>query len=187
MRGLNQIIAAGNVASKPVIRTFTGKDGKPFKKASIFLICNDQVPKKQADGSVVWEEVARPVNIEATNHQAEYVEKYVDKGSAIIVTGRYELNAWEETVEKVNPEGGEVTTEKVKRQNPYIHAEDIISAGGGTALDEAGKVQIAHDLLKGWITAPGSQWAGKRIEAVVATLATEFVRLKTAQAEKQLA
>lgn len=151
MNGVNVCLIAGNLGIDPVVELIG-----ETKKARLFVLANDRVPKKQADGSTVWEEVSRPVNVECWGSQADYCEKYLKKGSPVIVEGRFEFNGYED----------KETGKKMSR--PYIHAYKIVGAGSKAELSEAEKLEIA---LK-WIN--WGEGKGDTLQSLKAKLAGMF-------------
>ena len=87
MSSYNKVILMGNLTRKPELRYLPNGTAV----ADFGLAVNDRY--KDKDGE--WQEKATFVDIEVWKRQAENCEKYLDKGSAVLVEGSLKLDQWE--------------------------------------------------------------------------------------------
>lgn len=83
---INVAVIAGNAVADPIIRaTNTGK-----KVASVRMAVNNPINEKE----VLF------IDVDVWEKQAEFVEKYVKKGSLLSVVGRLKQDSWEKDGQK---------------------------------------------------------------------------------------
>ena len=115
---MNVVVLSGRVGKKPEVRnTPTGQ------KAVTFSVAND---RKDKSGNKItdW------FNCTAWGNTADFIEQYVDKGSAIEVTGSLQTRSWETEdgqkktiyfvlVDKVNFSVGNTKKEEKAEELPF--------------------------------------------------------------------
>ena len=84
---LNRAIIAGNAAADPETRDISGKKSASFRLG---------VTEKYKDASNQWQDKTEWINIIAWGKPAEVAEKYVRKGSAVLVEGKIQNRTWED-------------------------------------------------------------------------------------------
>jgi len=85
MRGMNKVILIGNVGGTPELRTT--QNGRTV--ATVSLATNRAV--KSGDG---WTQTADWHRVTLWERDAEFVGKYVDKGSPIAIEGELRYDNW---------------------------------------------------------------------------------------------
>ena len=114
---MNVVVLSGRVGKKPEVRnTPTGQ------KAVTFSVASD---RKDKSGNKItdW------FNCTAWGNTADFIEQYVDKGSAIEVTGSLQTRSWEDNgqkktiyfilVDKVNFQQGNAKEEEKAEELPF--------------------------------------------------------------------
>lgn len=82
---LNKAILSGNAAAAPEVKELSGK------KAASFRI---GITEKYKDTSNQFQEKTEWINIIAWGKTAEVAEKYVSKGSTVLVEGKIQNRKW---------------------------------------------------------------------------------------------
>ena len=84
MESINQVVLTGNVGKEPSVRTIQGQKGA-FKVADFWIAVE-----------VGWGENKQThwMLVKANGYLADYVEKYISKGSSVLVTGMLMENSW---------------------------------------------------------------------------------------------
>jgi len=82
---LNKAIIAGNCAADPEIRELAGKKGASFRIG---------ITEKYKDTDNQFQEKTEWINIVAWGKTAEVAEKYVKKGTAVLVEGKIQNRQW---------------------------------------------------------------------------------------------
>lgn len=84
MESINQVVLTGNVGKEPSVRTIQGPKGA-FKVADFWMAIE-----------VGWGENKKThwMLVKASGYHADYVEKYIKKGSSVLVTGMLMESAW---------------------------------------------------------------------------------------------
>lgn len=119
---LNRCFLLGNVGSDPEVRTLQGG----AKVATFRLATSEKYKDREGNQheSTEWH------NIVVWGKQAEFVEKYVKKGSTVLVEGKLTTRQWEDN-------GGN------KRTTTEVKAESIQTVG---KRDSAQKPQTSYQV-----------------------------------------
>lgn len=125
MPNLNKVILAGHLTRAPELRYTT--NGTAVTKFGI------AVNRKYNSRDGQKQEEVTFVDIEVWSKTAEIAEKYLDKGSAVLVEGRLKLDTWK------SKDTGE------NRSKLRVVGENIQFLGGGNK-DEPAPEQIDDDL-----------------------------------------
>lgn len=83
---MNKVILSGRLTADPEIRVTASEESKTVARVSI------AVDRKYSKG----EQKADFIRLEAWNKKAEFFEKYLKKGSKIIVTGRIQTGSYQD-------------------------------------------------------------------------------------------
>lgn len=84
---MNIALVTGRLGGNPNVRTLQGSKGE-FKAAD-FSVAVDMTHRKEKD-EVVW------VKVQALGWSAEYAEKYLKKGSLVLVRGELQENKYKD-------------------------------------------------------------------------------------------
>jgi single-strand DNA-binding protein len=151
----NKVILVGNLTRDPEVRTTPGGT----KIAKLGLAVNRRY--RTRDSNELKEEVTY-VDIDAFTQQAELMERYCQKGSALLVEGRLRLDQWETANgEKRNklcvvmenfqflsgredPSGGEPTRE-AEKSNPASRPASSESSGENASSKTPGGDNFQED------------------------------------------
>lgn len=127
MNGINKCFISGNLGVNPTIEVY-GES----KKARLFIITNSsQKVVNKETGEITYQQVSNPVNVECWGSLAEYCEKFLKKGSGVIIEGSYEFNEYEKDGEK--------------KSSPYIKAFSVTGVGSnGISEIEKLKITLGH-------------------------------------------
>jgi len=115
---MNKVILCGRLTRDPDVRYTTGENAMAIARYSLAV---DRRFKKDGD-----EQTADFINCVAFGKSAEFAEKYLHKGTKMIVEGRIQTGSY------VNKEGNKVYTTDVVIENQEF-AESKAASSGGTA------------------------------------------------------
>ena len=114
---MNVVVLSGRVGKKPEVRNTPAG-----QKAVTFSVANDR-NDKSGNKITDW------FNCTAWGNTADFIEQYVDKGSAIEVTGSLQTRSWEDNgqkktiyfilVDKVNFQQGNAKKEEKAEELPF--------------------------------------------------------------------
>ena len=127
MASYNKIILMGNLTRDPEMRE--SQRGTSFVKTAIAV--NDRVPNSQG----AWEDKATFFELVIFGKRAEAFEKYLRKGSSVLVDGKLEVQKWKDK------EGLERTTLSVNVNDWQFAGGKADNAGGGQGGDQAASPQ----------------------------------------------
>lgn len=88
---MNKVILMGNVGRDPKMRM---ADGTPIAEFS--LATNERRRSRGADGTETEIELTEWHNIVMWGRAAEYAEKYIRKGSRLLLEGKIRTRTWED-------------------------------------------------------------------------------------------
>jgi single-strand DNA-binding protein len=117
MASYNKIILMGNLTRDPEMRE--SQRGTSFVKTAIAV--NDRVPNSQGG----WDDKATFFELVIFGKRAEAFEKYLRKGSSVLVDGKLEVQKWKDK------EGLERTTLSVNVNDWQFAGGKADNAGGG--------------------------------------------------------
>jgi len=84
---LNRILIAGNAAADPEVRDLNGRKGASFRVG---------ITEKYKDNNDQWQEKTEWVNVVAWGKTAEVAERYIKKGSSVLVEGKIQTREWKD-------------------------------------------------------------------------------------------
>ena len=111
---LNKVILMGNVGSDPEIRGLQGGG----KVASFRLATSEKYKDRNGDAheNTEWH------NIVVWNNSADFVEKYIKKGSLVLVEGKLTTRQWEDR-NGAKRSTTEVKAESIQKVGPSSRGE----------------------------------------------------------------
>ena len=84
---LNRILIAGNAAADPEVRDLNGRKGASFRVG---------ITEKFKGTDDKWQEKTEWVNVVAWGKTAEVAERYIKKGSSVLVEGKIQTREWKD-------------------------------------------------------------------------------------------
>lgn len=135
MASFNKVILVGNLTRKPELRTVsTGS-----KVTDIGMAIND----RRKDQSGQWVEDTTYVDVTLWGAQAEVAEKYLDKGSSVLIEGRLKLDQWETDGQKRSKL--KVVGERMQMLGGRNDRSNNDSDNYSRSEDYSGSVSSSHD------------------------------------------
>ena len=133
---MNKLILMGRLTGEPEIKTFPGENANIVANFSLAV---DRMGK-QRDG----QPTADFFRCQAWNKQAEFAQKYLHKGTKIVLEGRIQFRDYE------NKNGVKMTTHDVIVSNMEFAESKAASQATGTAVLQAQKATADT----GWMNIP---------------------------------
>ena len=116
---MNKVILIGRLTRDPEIR-YGASQGENSSAVARFSLAVDRRFKRQGE-----EQTADFINCVAFGRQAEFVEKYVRKGTKMVLTGRIQTGSY------TNKEGQRVyTTDVIAEELEFAESKSSSSASG---------------------------------------------------------
>ena len=88
---LNKAMIIGNAGKDPEVRYIDSRSGKV--KAATFTVATDE---RFRDSSGAWKEHTEWHSVIVWNRLADFVEKYVKKGTQLYIEGRIRTRSWDD-------------------------------------------------------------------------------------------
>lgn len=87
---LNKVLLIGNVGKDPEVRYIDAQSGQGRKVASLTLATSERYKDRGGE----MREITEWHNLVAWGQSADFIEKYVKKGSQVYVEGRIRTRSW---------------------------------------------------------------------------------------------
>ncbi len=128
---INEVTLIGNVGQEPDIRS--GGNGKGgWIKANLSLATT----KKWKDKDGNWQEKTEWHRLVAWGYTAEYIEKYVTKGTVLYVKGSIEYGSYEDKRDHITRYTTDIKVEKARVMNRWKDNDSSRDNNGGYGYGE---------------------------------------------------
>lgn len=121
---INKVILIGNVGQDPEIRT--GGSGKGWVNAKISLATTAKF--KDKDGN--WNEKTQWHRLVAWGYTAEYIEKFVEKGTLLYIEGEIEYGSYEDKKDGITRYTTDIKVNKARVMNRWKDSGSSKNNGG---------------------------------------------------------
>lgn len=117
---MNKVILMGRLTRDPEVRYSQGESAMAIAKYSL------AVDRRMARGNNDGEQTADFINITAFGKAGEFAEKYLHKGTKVLVTGRIQTGSY------TNKDGVKVyTTDVIAEDQEFAESKNAASNGDG--------------------------------------------------------
>lgn len=155
-------------------KTVTPTSGEPFKTAKLIVSYKGQTYKgKSPEGKAIYEDKYFSHVLQATGKNAEYLEKYCEKGSYVIAQCTYE---WEQTKQEEKVTNLDTSAETIRKVEYHRFSVQEIKVVKTDAPDGIARKKIALTELK---TAINGGWKGYTVEQFIEALAAQILEMET--------
>ncbi len=132
---MNKVILMGRLTRDPEVRYSQGGDSS--MAIARYTLAVDRRGRSNNNGD---EQTADFINIVAFGRNGEFAEKYLHKGTKIVVTGRIQTGSY------TNKDGNKVyTTDVVVEEQEFAESKNASSANGGGYQAEASAPMAASE------------------------------------------
>ena len=140
---MNKVILVGRLTRDPEVRYSSGEGAMAIARYSLAV---DRRGRRDAGGD---QSTADFINIVAFGRDGEFAEKYLHKGSRILVEGRIQTGSY------TNKEGQKVyTTDVVVERHEFVDSKSSSSGGDSFVPASSGKDSAPADGGDGFMNIP---------------------------------